>query len=37
MNISVVVPVYDEVESLPELTSWISRVMDENRFTYEII
>ncbi|HEY0245497.1 MAG TPA: glycosyltransferase family 2 protein [Mucilaginibacter sp.] len=37
MNISVVVPVYDEVESLPELTSWISRVMNENNFTYEII
>src|SRR5471030_2518175 len=37
MNISVVVPVYDEVESLPELTSWISRVMDENKFTYEVI
>ena len=35
MDISVVVPLYDEVESLPELTSWISRVMDENRFTYE--
>jgi glycosyltransferase involved in cell wall biosynthesis len=37
MNISVVVPVYDEVESLPELTSWISKVMAENNFTYEII
>ncbi len=37
MNISVVVPVYDEVESLPELTSWISRVMDANSFLYEII
>jgi glycosyltransferase involved in cell wall biosynthesis len=37
MNISVVVPLYDEVESLPELTSWISKVMDENNFTYEII
>jgi glycosyltransferase involved in cell wall biosynthesis len=37
MDISVVVPLYDEVESLPELTSWISRVMDENRFSYEII
>jgi glycosyltransferase involved in cell wall biosynthesis len=37
MNISVVVPLYDEVESLPELTSWISRVMDENKYTYEII
>ena len=37
MNISVVVPVYDEVESLLELTSWISRVMDANSFLYEII
>ncbi|MBB6126420.1 glycosyltransferase family 2 protein [Mucilaginibacter lappiensis] len=37
MDISVVVPLYDEIESLPELTSWISRVMDENRFTYEIM
>jgi glycosyltransferase involved in cell wall biosynthesis len=37
MDISVVVPLYNEVESLPELTSWISRVMDENHFTYEII
>ncbi|MEN0053468.1 MAG: glycosyltransferase family 2 protein [Mucilaginibacter sp.] len=37
MDISVVVPLYDEIESLPELTSWISRVMDEHRFTYEII
>lgn len=37
MNISVVVPLYNEVESLPELTSWISRVMEEHRFTYEVI
>src|ERR1700744_5025692 len=37
MNISVVVPLYDELESLPELTSWISRVMNENNFTYEVI
>jgi len=37
MDISVVVPLYDEVESLPELTSWIARVMDENKFTYEVI
>src|ERR1700744_2095644 len=37
MNISVVVPLYDEIESLPELTSWISKVMDENKFTYEVI
>ncbi len=37
MDISVVVPLFNEVESLPELTSWIGRVMLENRFTYEII
>src|ERR1700712_5149073 len=37
MGISVVVPLFNEVESLPELTSWISRVMGENSFTYEII
>jgi glycosyltransferase involved in cell wall biosynthesis len=37
MDISVVVPLYDEVESLPELTTWISRIMSENNFTYEII
>ena len=37
MNISVVVPVYDEVESLPELTSWITQVMSTNRFSFEII
>jgi len=37
MDISVVVPLYNEVESLPELTAWIARVMGENNFTYEII
>jgi len=37
MDISVVVPLYNEVESLPELTTWINRVMDENNFTYEIV
>jgi glycosyltransferase involved in cell wall biosynthesis len=37
MDISVVVPLYNEVESLPELTAWISQVMDTNRFTYEVI
>jgi len=37
MNISVVVPVYNEVESLPELATWIEKVMDENNFTYEVI
>ena len=37
MDISVVVPLLNEVESLPELTSWIARVMTENKFTYEVI
>ena len=37
MNISVVVPAYNEVESLPELTNWIREVMQKNAFSYEII
>lgn len=37
MNISVVVPLFNEEESLPELTRWIKTVMDENQFSYEII
>ncbi len=37
MDISVVVPLYNEDESLPELTAWIERVMDANGFSYEII
>lgn len=37
MDISVIVPLYNEDESLPELYSWICRVMNENHFTYEII
>ena len=37
MDISVVVPLYNEAESLPELHAWIARVMKENNFTYEII
>lgn len=37
MNISIVVPLYNEEESLPKLYEWIERVMHENRFTYEII
>ncbi len=37
MDISVVVPLYNEVESLPELCSWISRVMNDHAFSYEII
>lgn len=37
MNISVVIPLYNEDESLPELTAWIDRVMWENKFSYELI
>lgn len=37
MDISVVVPLYNEAESLPELFTWIEKVMKENNFTYEII
>ena len=37
IQISVVVPFYNEDESLPELLAWIERVMNENNFTYEII
>ncbi|MFD2968685.1 glycosyltransferase family 2 protein [Sphingobacterium bambusae] len=37
MDISVVIPLYNEEESLPELTEWIRRVMLENQFRYEII
>ena len=36
MDISVVIPLFNEEESLPELFSWIKRVMDENHFTYEV-
>lgn len=37
MDISVVIPLYNEAESLPELHAWIRRVMKENGFSYEII
>lgn len=37
MDISVVVPLYNEEESLPELFAWIQRVMEANRYTYEVI
>lgn len=37
MDISVIVPLYNEAESLPELEQWIARVMKENNFSYEII
>lgn len=37
MNISVVIPLYNEEESLPELFAWIERVMETNGFSYEVI
>ena len=37
MDISVVVPLYNEDESLGELFAWIKRVMDEHGFSYEVI
>jgi len=37
MDISVVIPLFNEEESLPELTSWIEKVMNENHFSYEVL
>ena len=37
LDISVVVPLFNEDESLPELAEWIDKVMQENRFSYEVI
>ncbi len=37
MDISVIVPLYNEAESLSELFAWIRRVMEEHKFTYEVI
>ena len=37
MDISVVIPLLNEAESLPELHSWIARVMEANGFSYEVI
>ena len=37
MDISVIVPLYNETESLPELAAWIRRVMETNGWTYEIL
>lgn len=37
MDLSLVIPLYNEEESLPELCDWISRVMMANNFSYEII
>ena len=37
MDISLVIPLKDEEESLPELSEWINRVMNANNYSYEII
>ncbi|MDZ4809224.1 MAG: glycosyltransferase family 2 protein [Bacteroidota bacterium] len=37
MDLSIVIPLLDEAESLPELTAWIEKVMTENKFSYEVI
>jgi glycosyltransferase involved in cell wall biosynthesis len=37
LQISIVVPLYNEAESLPELCSWIDQVMQKNQFSYEMI
>jgi glycosyltransferase involved in cell wall biosynthesis len=37
MDISIIIPLLDEAESLPELTEWIQRVANENHLSYEII
>jgi glycosyltransferase involved in cell wall biosynthesis len=37
MDLSIVIPLYNEEESLPELSAWIEKVMLENNYSYEII
>ena len=37
MDLSIIIPLFDEAESLPELSAWIEKVMHENNYTYEII
>lgn len=37
MDISVIIPLYNESESLPELATWIAKVMDENHYSYEML
>lgn len=37
MNISIIVPIYNEEESLPELLTWIEKVMSANNFSYEVV
>ena len=37
MQISVIIPLLNEEESLPELTAWIERIMQEFNYSYEVI
>src|SRR5882762_872112 len=37
LQLSIIIPARDEEESLPELSKWISRVMEEKAFSYEVI
>ena len=37
MDITVIVPLFNETESLPELAAWIDRVMVANGFSYEVL
>jgi len=37
MDLTVVIPLYNEEESLPELMEWIDRVAKEARLSYEVI
>lgn len=37
MNLSIVIPLFNEAESLPELHDWIVRVMNVNNYSYEIV
>ena len=37
MDLSLVIPLYNEAESLPELSAWIEKVMQENNYSYEVI
>lgn len=37
MDISIIVPLFNEEESLPDLLDWIKRVMDNHNYSYEVI
>ena len=37
MDLSIVIPLLNEEESLPELAAWIEKVMKDNNYTYEVI